>query len=129
MAESKYTHRGCRFFTPNLEENTPVMNGSTTLPTCPNPVIQLIEPVSNQRSSTRPAWFIAMGYMGPRTNDTATASPITEGTNQMTIPRLRCGYVSGSKKDGKKNGDIHDCEKRVDEENTTFTNLAEAMLA
>lgn len=54
----------------------PVMNGKTALPACPKPAIQPIELVRIYRGRILPAWFIAIGYMGPRrapTIDTATA--------------------------------------------------------
>jgi hypothetical protein len=48
-------------------------------------------PVSNQRGTTRRQWFIAIGYIGPSntpTTQTATASPIRDGTNHMINSKL-----------------------------------------
>jgi hypothetical protein len=70
----------------------PVKNGNNALPTCPNPAIQPIDAVNIQGGKTRDAWFIAMGYIGPRSTpmmETETALPTSEGINQMTSSRLQ----------------------------------------
>lgn len=90
-AEGRDAHSGCKLLIPNLDEIAPVMNGRTALPAWPKPAIQPMDPVRIHRGRTRPAWFIAIGYMGPRrtpTSETATAFPMSEGTNQITNSRL-----------------------------------------
>ena len=103
------------------------MNGSNALPACPNPAIHPIEPVSSHRGSTRRAWFIARGYIGPSsmpTRETATASPTREGTNQMTSSSLVVAWlVRGRSMDEKRQGDVRNCEERIDEDDTAFAHL------
>lgn len=85
------TYRGCKLLMPALDANAPVMNGRTADPAWPKPAIQPIEPVSSHRGRMRLAWFMAMGYMGPRktpTMETATAPPIREGVNQTISSSL-----------------------------------------
>jgi hypothetical protein len=85
------THSGCKLLIPNLDAKAPAINGSAALPACPNPAIQPTEAVRIHGGSRRLAQFMMIGYIGPRnrpTKDTATASPMRDGTNQMTNSRL-----------------------------------------
>jgi hypothetical protein len=69
----------------------PVRNGKSALPACPKAAIHPIEGGSNQGGMIRAAKFIAIGYHGPKTNPRKAAAiplPVTDGTNQMTNPRL-----------------------------------------
>lgn len=89
--ENRKTHNGWRLLIPCFEEIAPVRKGSAALPAWPNPAIQPMEPVRSHLGRTRPAWFIAMGYIGPKrspTMETATAPPIREGTSQITSSSL-----------------------------------------
>ena len=97
MKEQERSYSGCKLLIPNLDDRAPVMNGRTALPAWPNPAIQPIAPVRIQRGRTRPVWFMVMGYIGPSsmpTNETATASPMREGTNQTVSSRLFCFFCT-----------------------------------
>jgi hypothetical protein len=106
---SSDTYKGCNALSPYRFAKAPVMNGKTADPACPKaatqPVERLvrsltridddfvspIEPVRIFCGSTRPAWFMHRGYIGPRrtpTNETATAFPMSDGTNQTTSSSL-----------------------------------------
>jgi hypothetical protein len=72
------------------------MKGIAALPAWPKPAIQPIEPVRIHLGSIRPAWFMAMGYIGPRSIpiiETATAPPMRDGTSQTTSSSLRNDYL------------------------------------
>jgi hypothetical protein len=76
---------------PCLSEIAPVRKGRRALPAWPNPAIQPMEPVKIHGGRMRDAWFIAIGYMGPRRRpmiETTTALPIRDGTNQITKSKL-----------------------------------------
>lgn len=76
---------------PAREAIAPVMNGTAALPTAPTPAIAPIDPVNKCGGNTRPAWFIAMGYTGPKnmpTRETQTAPPTNDGTSQNINWRL-----------------------------------------
>ena len=86
------TDKGCKLLMLVSDAIAPVMNGNTALPAEPKLAIQLTEPEMSSGGRMRPAWFIAMGKIGPRkkpTKETATASPTSRGTCQTTSSSLR----------------------------------------
>lgn len=67
------------------------MNGKSAEPAKPKLAIQPIEPVSSQGGIRRPVSFMRMGYIGPSTKptkETATASPMRDGTSHTTSSSL-----------------------------------------
>lgn len=67
------------------------MNGNSADPAKPKLAIQPMEPVSSQGWMRRPVSFIKIGYIGPSTKptkETATASPMSEGTSHTMSSRL-----------------------------------------
>ena len=69
----------------------PVMNGNTSEPTDPKLEIQPMPPEMSSWGRTRPAWFITIGYMGPRkkpTKEMLTALEMRCGTRQTTSSSL-----------------------------------------
>ena len=85
------TYNGCKLLIPTLDANAPVMNGKTADPACPNPAIHPIDSVNNQCGRILLDSFMTIGYIGPRrmpTTETATASPMSEGTNHTMSSRL-----------------------------------------
>ena len=56
-------------------------------------VLLPMEPVKRRRGRILPSWFMQMGYIGPKsipTSETATAFPMSDGTNQTVNSRLGC---------------------------------------
>jgi hypothetical protein len=85
------TYSGCRALIPVFEAMAPVIKGNSALPAWPKPAIHPIDPDKSHRGTIRPAWFMTMGYMGPRTTpikETETAPPMRDGTNHTTSSRL-----------------------------------------
>ena len=63
----------------------PVINGRRALPPTPQAAIHPIVPFTRCRGRTRAAWFIAIGYIGPKRipiTETETAAAVKEGTSQ-----------------------------------------------
>ena len=86
------TDKGCKLLMLVSDAIAPVMNGNTALPAEPKLAIQLTEPEMSSGGRVRPAWFIAMGKIGPRkkpTKETATSSRTSRGTCQTTSSSLR----------------------------------------
>ena len=85
------THKGCKFPMSVPDAIAPVMNGKTSEPTDPKLEIQPMPPEMSSWGRTRPAWFITIGYMGPRkkpTKEMQTALEMRCGTRQTTSSSL-----------------------------------------
>ena len=81
---------------PTFDASRPVMNGKSADPACPNPAIHPMHPLRSQGGRTCRAWFMTSGYIGPRsipTNETASALPMSEGTNQTISSSLSMRHV------------------------------------
>ena len=105
------------------------MKGSAADPVCPNPAIQPMQGVSNQRGRMRPDSFITMGYIGPsRTpmSETATAALIREGTSQTTSSRLASNVSAGAKRPEKRSEP--DSEGHVNEYREPLADLRDMFL-
>ena len=90
------TYRGYKTLMPTFDASAPVTKGKNADPACPKPAIQPMHPVRSQGGRTCRAWFITSGYMGPSnipTNETASAPPMSEGTNHTTISSLLRAHI------------------------------------
>lgn len=77
---------------PVFDAMAPVTNGNTAAPAAPQLAIQPTPPEMRSWGRMRAAWFVMIGNMGPRKNpmkETATASPMSDGTSHTTSSRLR----------------------------------------
>ncbi len=82
-----------------------------------------MHPVSSHGGSTRAAWLMTMGYMGPSsrpTKEMATPPPMSEGTSHTTSSRLAEGQRMSNNV-----GifDVPDCDDGVEEDSTALSDL------